>query len=234
MFMSVTLSISVHDCGNVSGRVRVHVRDRVSVRDCTRYISCLFPLSFQSRPVPVAGTVTIYLNVSRSAWPRVRSLWLCLCITTPMSVPVSMCVSVFVTMSVSVSVVPVFMAMPVSVAVSEAVLVAMPVSGPCPCPCLCPSSCSCWIDKSRMLFELVFPMCAIILRTFLYVCENVLVIFLVFFFKVSNSCIFWISKRGGKFSLATSAHTMGVQTIFSNFFLWLKKFGPIPPKYATG
>ena len=49
-------------------------------------ISCPFPLSFQTRPVPVAGAVTMNLNVSQSAWPRVRSPWLCPCITTPVSV----------------------------------------------------------------------------------------------------------------------------------------------------
>ena len=90
-------------------------------------ISCQFPLSFQSRPVLMARVVTTNLNVSLSAWPSVRSPWLCPCITMPVSLSVSMCVSVFVTMSVSV-VVPVFMAMSVSVVVSEAVLVAMPVS----------------------------------------------------------------------------------------------------------
>ena len=91
-------------------------------------ISCPFSLSFQSRPVPVAGAMTIHLTVSLSAWPRVRSPWLCLCITMPVSGSVLMCVSVFVTMSVFVSVIGlVFMAMSVSVIDSEAVLVAMPV-----------------------------------------------------------------------------------------------------------
>ena len=70
--------------------------------------------------MPVDGVVTIHLNVSLSAWPRVRSPWLWPCITMPVSLSVSMCVYMFVTMSVSVSVVvPVFMAMSVSVVVSE-------------------------------------------------------------------------------------------------------------------
>ena len=92
-------------------------------------ISCPFPLSFRSRHVPVDGIVTIDSNVSLSAWSRVRSSWICPCITMPVSLSVSMCVSVFVTMSVSVSVVvPVFIAVSVFVVVSEAVLVAMPIS----------------------------------------------------------------------------------------------------------
>ena len=37
------------------------------------------------------------------------------------------------------------------------------------------------------------------------------------------SGVFRISKRGGKFSLATSAHTKGGQTKFSNFFSMSKK-----------
>ena len=38
---------------------------------------------------------------------------------------------------------------------------------------------------------------------------------------LQRSGVFRISKRGAKFSLATSAHTKGEgQTKFSNFFLW--------------
>ena len=50
------------------------------------------------------------------------------------------------------------------------------------------------------------------------------------------SGVFRISKRGAKFSLATSAYTKGAKTMFSNFFSYDKNFFFFQralPKYAT-
>ena len=112
-------------CGNVNVRYRVRVR----VRDIIRY---LLPVYVVVAVTFSARSWDLDHEFERVTVPRVRSLWMCQCITTPVCVcvSVSMCVSLFVSVSLSI-VVPVFMAMSLSVVVSEAVL---PVET---CPCLC-------------------------------------------------------------------------------------------------
>ena len=78
---TVTVSISVRACGHVS--IMWPCRSPWP-RSCSwpYPLPCPFSWSFESRPVSVSvsvagvGGVTIYLNVSLSAWPRVRSSWL--------------------------------------------------------------------------------------------------------------------------------------------------------------
>ena len=83
--MSVLVAMSVSVTVSESMSVAEIVFVTVSVTLSVRPLPCLFPLLFQSRPVSafasVAGAATIYLNVSLSAWPRVRSPWMCLCMT---------------------------------------------------------------------------------------------------------------------------------------------------------